>query len=404
MIFIKNISMGRRSRGLFGATTLTLLLALPPAADANQTDWEQARERLQEVQREIEEVRDELEKARGQRGALEAQLRETERAVSRASRDLAESEADLEKTRARLRTLETRAREEEARLESHREALALQLRRAHQAGQQDQLKLILNQEDPARLERMLTYYRHFNEARGERIREAREALADLARTRQALDQVRVEQARQRSARQRLQTELESRREERSEALAALQADIDAAGHTLTQLESDQQALEELLQSLDEALSDIPDESLMDEAFADHRGQLPYPIRGEIRHSFGTARASGTGQRWRGVVIAAGRGDAVKAVHHGRVAFADWMRGFGMLLIVDHGDGYMTLYGHNESLHKSAGDWVRKGDIIARAGDSGTDEAPGVYFEIRHDGQPVNPARWCDSNERMVGSR
>lgn len=404
MIFIKNISMGGRKEGVFGAIALTVLLALPHAASSNQTDWEQARERLQEVQREIEQVRDGLEKARGARGTLEAQLRESERAVSQASRDLAQSEAHLEDTRARLRTLETRALEEEARLEAHREGLALQLRRAYQAGRQDQLKLILNQEDPARLERMLTYYRHFNDARGEHIREAREALADLERTRRALDQVRVEQARQRSARQRLQGELESRREQRAEALAALQADIDAAGQTLTQLESDQEALEALLESLDAALSDIPDESLMDEAFAEHRGQLPYPVPGEIRHGFGTARASDTGQRWRGMVIAAERGDPVRAIHHGRVAFADWMRGFGMLLIIDHGDGYMTLYGHNESLHKSPGDWVRQGDIVAHAGDSGADQAPGVYFEIRHDGQPVNPARWCDSNQRMVGSR
>lgn len=404
MIFIKNISMGDRSESLFRAITFTALLALSPAASADGTDWEQARERLQEVQQEIEQVRDELEKARGKRGTLEAQLRETERAVSRTSRDLTQSEADLEKTRSRLRTLEARARKEEARLEAHREGLALQLRHAYQAGQQDQLKLILNQEDPARLERMLTYYRHFNAARSERIREAREALADLARTQQALDEVRVDQARQRSARQRLQNELERRREERAGALAALQADIDAAGQTLTQLESDQQALEDLIESLDAALSDIPDESLMDEAFADHRGQLPYPVPGEIRHGFGTTRASDTGQRWRGLVITAERGDPVRAIHHGRVAFADWMRGFGMLLIVDHGDGYMTLYGHNESLLKSPGDWVRQGDTIAHAGDSGADQTPGVYFEIRHEGQPVNPARWCDSNQRMVGSR
>ncbi|MCG5514697.1 MULTISPECIES: murein hydrolase activator EnvC [unclassified Ectothiorhodospira] len=396
--------MGDRSEGLFRAITFTALLALSPAASADGTDWEQARERLQEVQQEIEQVRDELEKARGKRGTLEAQLRETERAVSRTSRDLTQSEADLEKTRSRLRTLEARARKEEARLEAHREGLALQLRHAYQAGQQDQLKLILNQEDPARLERMLTYYRHFNAARSERIREAREALADLAHTRQALDEVRVDQARQRSARQRLQNELERRREERAGALAALQADIDAAGQTLTQLESDQQALEDLIESLDAALSDIPDESLMDEAFADHRGQLPYPVPGEIRHGFGTTRASDTGQRWRGLVITAERGDPVRAIHHGRVAFADWMRGFGMLLIVDHGDGYMTLYGHNESLLKSPGDWVRQGDAIAHAGDSGADQTPGVYFEIRHEGQPVNPARWCDSNQRMVGSR
>ncbi|EHQ51301.1 peptidase M23 [Ectothiorhodospira sp. PHS-1] len=379
------------------------LLGLPAPLPAG-TEREEAVRRLEQVQRQIQQVRGRIEAARGEQGRLEAQLRETERAMGRTARDLATSEAALKTTETRLRELERRQRDEMARLETHRTALATQLRSAYQTGRQDHLKLLLNQEDPARVGRMLIYYEHYNLARHARIEAATQALAALNETRHQLDLTRLQQTEQRRTLLAHQEQLERQRRERGQVLEKLRREIAQAGTSLSRLQTDQESLEELLKTLDRVLSDIPDDALPNQAFADRRGTLPFPVQGEIIHRFGSTRDSGTGRRWQGLVIGAREGEPVKAIHHGRVAFADWMRGFGMLLIVDHGGGYMTLYGHNQALYKSPGDWVQAGDLIARVGDSGGSERTGLYFEIRHKGNPVNPSQWCDSKLPVVGSR
>lgn len=379
------------------------LLGLPSHLPAG-TEREEAVRRLEQVQRQIQQVRGRLEAARGEQGRLEAQLREMERAMAQTARDLATSEEALKTTEARLRELERRQRDEMARLEAHRTALATQLRSAYQAGRQDHLKLLLNQEDPARVGRMLVYYEHYNRARHARIEAATQALAALAETRHQLDLTRLQQTEQRRTLLAHQDQLERQRRERAQVLEKLRREIAQAGTSLSRLQTDQESLEELLKTLDRVLSDIPDDALPNQAFADRHGKLPFPVQGEVIHRFGSTRDSGTGRRWQGLVIGAREGEPVKAIHHGRVAFADWMRGFGMLLIIDHGGGYMTLYGHNQALYKSPGDWVQAGDLIARVGDSGGSERAGLYFEIRHKGSPVNPSQWCDSKLPVVGSR
>ena len=138
--------------------------------------------------------------------------------------------------------------------------------------------------------------------------------------------------------------------------------------------------------------DIAHDIADSEPFEDMRGRLPWPVNGDLLASFGSVRG-GSGLPRQGALIAAATGQPVRAVHRGRVAYADWLRGFGLLLIVDHGDGFMSLYGHNETLVRDTGDWVESAEIIATAGDSGGYAEPSLYFEIRRDGKPVDPGRW-----------
>ncbi len=180
--------------------------------------------------------------------------------------------------------------------------------------------------------------------------------------------------------------------QRSQVLSRLIRDLKDQGRRLDRLQSDERDLKALIDGLEQALADIPVEQPLEVAFSGRRGRLPWPARGRIVKRFGSPRLGGI--VWDGVMISAPKGQEVRAIHHGRVAFADWFRGFGLLLILDHGDGYMTLYGHNQSLFKEAGDWVEENEPIALVGSSGGRQQAGVYFGIRHQGRAVNPVRWC----------
>ena len=184
------------------------------------------------------------------------------------------------------------------------------------------------------------------------------------------------------------------KEQKQLALDNIRKSIATEGQQLSQLRKDEDALKKILKSLTDLLSDIPGSVASVKYFAQNKGKLPWPSSGRIATRFGTARGE-SGKRWSGVIIGAQRGSDVIAVARGRVAFSDWLRGYGLLLIMDHGDGYMSLYGHNESVYKDTGEWVEPGEVIASVGDSGGQNRPGLYFEIRHDGKPVNPVKWCD---------
>ena len=187
--------------------------------------------------------------------------------------------------------------------------------------------------------------------------------------------------------------MEASRKERKKVVRSLKAEIKSKGQQLDGLLADEQELKSLLQALTEALSDIPAAPGDHKPFAKLKGKLKWPTSGRRLKAYGESRRIGS-LRWQGVVIAGKEGQEVKAVSHGRVAYADWLRGYGLLLIIDHGDGYMTLYGHNQSLFREVGDWVEKGEVIAAVGNSGGIDNHALYFEIRKDGKPTDPIRWC----------
>ena len=173
-------------------------------------------------------------------------------------------------------------------------------------------------------------------------------------------------------------------------------------NTLSSLEGSRARIENLLKSLGELLADIPGNPSENQPFAAQKGKLPWPAKGSFLSKFGQSKNQGD-LKWNGVLIKANFGTPVQVISHGRVAFSDWLQGFGFITIIDHSDGYMSLYGNSESLFKQTGDWVSAGDVIATAGDSGGQPQSGVYFEIRSRGKPVNPAKWCNSKATHAAS-
>ncbi len=376
------------------AIGILLLLAAgnAAAAPADQELADKERE-LQQLRTRIAELRSELESARGERDSLADALAASERAIGRMVRQIHELTGEIEAEQQRLAELEAQRQARQRQLEGQRRALAAQLRAAHAMGRQERIKILLNQQDPELVSRMLVYYEYLNRARVRDIREIRSGLEELQRLRRQIgDQKRRLSGSRQRQRQEMQALTRSQRE-RERLLADLETAIAARGEDLGALERDQQQLEAFLQKLQQMLDQLPLENLGDAPFSELQGQLAWPVQGRLAVKFGSPRRPGT-RRWDGVLIDAGEGSEVRAVYHGRVAFADWLRGLGLLLIIDHGNGYMTLYGQNQSLFKETGDWVAPGELVGLAGRSGGQATAGVYFGIRHQGKPVDPRAWC----------
>lgn len=353
-------------------------------ADKNR-ELEQVRERMKSIQRSLGGLESQKNSLAGQLGDIEQKygqlvksLRELEGRAQTQSRQMAE----LQRRKHLLRDVV---------LKQNR-ALAGQTRAAYAAGRQEWLKLALNQEDPARASRVLTYYAYLNRARFSQLQTIQK---DLSQARRLENELLAESERLIATRKELRSEqagLEDARHQRRELLARLEREFKDKNVQLKQLQEDAQRLQGLIASLQQAVEDIPVAVPPGgRSFAASRGQLGWPVKGELLKNFGDPRMSG---RWDGVLIGAQEGAPVRAVSQGRVAFSDWLRGYGLLTIIDHGDGYMSLYAFNQSLYKNVGEWVSAGDVIASVGASGGQGEPGLYFGIRERGRPINPLLWC----------
>jgi septal ring factor EnvC (AmiA/AmiB activator) len=358
--------------------------AAHPEADAKKTE-----EQLQAVKSEIERITREVSTEQVERDRLTRELRSAELSVGKARQNLSDVRRERAEGAARRAALAAEKRAREAELTQNRAALAGQMRAAYLIGRQEPLKLLLTQKDPALAGRMFAYYSYFGRARAgqiKRIEDDVQRLAELDTQLEAEDQKLAEL----EARQRAQLNgLEQARAQRTHVLASLEAQSHSRAQSLERLRSQQAGLEKLLRELRAAMARFPVEG--NDAFARLRGKLAWPVSGRLVARFGEARAGGV--RWDGVLVATERGAPVKAVCQGRVIYADWLPGLGLLAIVDHGDGYLSLYGHNERLYKAAGESVAAGDAIAAAGDSGGSPRPELYFEIRKGGKPVDPRPW-----------
>jgi septal ring factor EnvC (AmiA/AmiB activator) len=365
-----------------------LICALP----AGSAETAATQQQLDALRDRIEQARQAMVAKRGEKSALERQLQETEQRVGRATQQLREIDTGLAAQGERLGQLRARQAELQASLQSQRDALARQIRAAYAMGRQERLKLLLNQQQPEVVSRMMAYYDYLGRARAARMAAIRSDIDRLQETAEAIRREETELARLRARQQDELAVLQESQASRREVLSRLNREIADQGQALSRLQADARELTELLGSLQKALADIPVPTTEQVRFDQRRGHLPWPAGGAISHRFGAPRLGSL--VWDGVMIAAPEGNEVRAVHHGRVAYADWLRGFGLLLIVDHGDGYMTLYGHNQSLFKELGDWVDEDEPIALVGSSGGREQSGVYFGIRYQGRAVDPARWC----------
>lgn len=365
-----------------------LLLAGSPASAA-EDPLPQAQ--LEQVRNAITQIQDWLGSAASDRSELEAALRASNSAIAVNEAAIASNEARLAGLSQQGLDLDTRSNALEGTLASQQDLIRQALRASHASGRESYLKLLLMQEDPSRSARMLRYYADFNQARLRSIRQYRVTLDELAATRSALESTRValDETQQQLTAQQEQLLAETAR--RQALLEELQIEIASRSGELAQLTADQQRLEALLQQIEDAIASIPAPEQLT-PFSRARGQLPLPVEGEPLNRFGAAYSDGNLHR-QGIVLAAAEGSAVRAVHPGRVVFSDWLRGSGLLVVVDHGEGYMSLYANNGSLIKRSGDWVNRGEALATAGSDGGMARPGIYFEIRLNGQAQDPAAW-----------
>jgi len=348
-------------------------------------------EKLRQVQARIKAVQKTLEDLELKKNSAMAQLRDSERLYGEISVVLAELVQDVREHETELVDIGLRRDKAKASILDQKIVLVKQIRAAHAMGRQQRVKLLLNQEDPIKLSRLMMYYDYLNGARLSQVGAFENALNILRISETELLQRSESLKRLREDKEVELKSLTRQRTVREKLLAKLDAEYMDRSTELDQLRTDEKRLQKLLRSIERAIVDVPFDSGKAQPFGKKRGKLNWPVKGKLLKRFGNRRVSG---RWEGVLIGAKEGTQVRAVSQGRVVYADWLRGYGLLIILDHGRGYMTLYAFNESLYKEVGDKVATGDEIATVGRSGGRARSGLYFEIRKKGKPVNPIKWC----------
>ena len=346
---------------------------------------------LKAVQARMKALQQRLSRQSAEKDRVSRDLKRVETDIGEASRRLATLVKERQGLGERQRQLETQTRASHERLAGQKAALAQQLRMSYMAGGQENLQLLLNQDSPAELGRMMIYYDYLNRARTARVEAVRSELQGLQRLRQKTQTLLNETAQLEARQKQTLGELETARADRQAVVARLAEDLRSGDSELRQLKTQEQNLQQLVEELREFLKEFPADS--EQRFSAMRGQLAWPVKGRLLRDFGQPRAGSF--TWKGVLVGASQGDPVRAVYHGRVVFSDWLAGMGLLVVIDHGQGFMSLYGHNEALLAEAGDWVEPGERIALVGDSGGMAQSALYFEIRRGGVPENPRRWIN---------
>ena len=381
--------LGPHGRWLSLALLFALLLFTLSRASAQDSNPAKAEAELKAVRTQIDKVRAEMQRDAGRRDKLTREIEESEKTVGAARDALEKLRRERAEHTARRAELAAERAREEAELARDRGALAGQIRAAHMIGQQEPIKLLLNQRDPGRPAACWSTT-STSDARAParsppstRISPGSPSSTRSSRCR------RSGSPRSRSSNRESSSRLQSARERRGRALVSLEAESKNRARELERLKEQQGGLEKLVRELRRALERIdkfPTDSK--DAFAKLRGKLAWPVAGKLVAAYGQTRAGGV--KWDGMLVTGAQGAPVRAVYHGRVVYADWLSGLGLLTIIDHGDGYLSLYGHNERLYKEVGERVTAGDTIATLGDSGGRPRPELYFEIRKAGRPVDP--------------
>lgn len=384
-------------RNLRLALLLFLAFCIGPVFGAE--DSEAAAQELAAVSSAIEEIQSWIDEAKSTQSNETENLERAEVEISQLLQSTEAIEVQVEQTTAEIAALDRQAAQLNDEKATQSALLEQTIRAAYLSGNQSAIELLLNQDDISESARMLYYHRLFTEAQLESIAEFQATLDELA----ALNRLQESKATELAVEQiELRQELESLEQSqlrREAALAQLRLDIAARSGELEQFEIDQSQLQELIEEIERAVADIP-AAMRRSPFGERRGRLALPVTGQITQDYGSRYGDGDLRR-QGVTIAVSEGTPVQAIHPGRVVFSDWLRGTGLLVIIDHGEGFMSLYGGNQALSKQAGDWVNAGDIISTSGlgnalvrgqDSGQ-ARPGLYFEIRHHGTAQNPADW-----------
>lgn len=296
-----------------------------------------------------------------------------------------------------LKQLNRQRKKLRASQQSQKERIAEQVSAHYKMGQEPFLKLLLSEQDPHKLARLSRYYGYFNHARIQQIKAYQADIVALQEIEQDIEKERdaLSQKQQKLADRHL--ELSKKTSQRKTLISKLNDKIKTGNVRLESLDADQKRLETLLNSLAKTTADLAATGLS-QPFPKARGTLPWPTEGRITRRFGSIQKPSK-LRWKGVTLASREGTPVRSIHHGRVIFSDWLRGHGLVLVIEHNQHYLSIYAHNQTLLKDVGDWVTSGEWIATVGTTGGHEEPALYFEIRKDGNPLNPELWCSSSRR-----
>lgn len=351
------------------------------------SDLEQRRSDLKVLQSQISKQTSDLKNTTKQREKLISLLKKDEKAIASAARKANETKNSLSKTDKKLAELDKRQKKLDTLKQTQQQTLANQLASAYLAGNHDYSKMLLNQQSPASIERLLAYYQYLNNARMASINELKQTIEEL-------NDIQIEQIAQKTQlnklilnQQQQAKQLNQEQSQRQKTLTQLQRTLNSSGAKLEQLQIEEASLKHVV---DQAIMAMKSNPKMQGLSSSRK--LKWPTKGRIKSGFGSRRSGQV--KWKGVTLSAPEGQKIAAIAAGKVIYADWLRGFGMVLVVDHGKGYMSLYGHAQTLLKNPGDSVNKGESIALVGRSGGQTEPGLYFEVRHKGQAVDPARYC----------
>jgi len=375
---------------LAGATIAT---AVPTGAYGSQPDSRQAAAKLRKLKHEIARLKAQEASELKHKQHVQSELADLEKHIGSLSRELGKlshREKALGHRRDKLarKTAQSRKAADQA-----RDELATALRSAFVLGREPRLKLLLEGDQPATAARLLAYYGYYSRARSQQLKTLTATLARYHKLQSDLADTSRELKHTEKARRDSLADLKQTRKHRQAVVAKLAHDIADKKARAKALSRSARRLEHVIHSVTSDLSDVPSKMLDDVNFGKLRGRLPWPVSGHMADRFGSARAGGE-LKWEAVRIAAPAGTRVHAIAYGRIAYAGWLPYYGLVLMIDHGDGYLTVYGHNEALYKQVGDWVKSGDVIATVGTSGGQDKPVLYFQIRHGQHPLNPARWC----------
>ena len=358
------------------------------SANATGADLSKRQSELKSIQTQISAQQNDLKNTSKQREKLITLLKKDEQAIARAAQRVNETQLSLKSITTQLTELEKQQTSLHKSKIGQQKTLSKQLSSAYLAGNHDYSKMMLNQQNPSTVERMLVYYQYLNNARIKAINELKATSEQLVKVQneqikkqQQLNAVIVDQRQQAK-------QLANEQNQRQQTLTQIQRTLSDKGAQLEQLQIEEASLKRIVEQAVATAKSNPSMNGLD----NQKGKLKWPTKGRVSERFGSSRS---GQiKWKGAVLTAPEGQNIKAIAAGKVIYADWLRGFGMVMVVDHGKGYMSLYGHAQTLFKSAGDNVNSGESIALVGRSGGQTEPSLYFEIRHKGQAVDPARYC----------
>ncbi|MGL4317251.1 MAG: murein hydrolase activator EnvC family protein [Pseudomonas sp.] len=410
---------------MFRALALILLTAL--LAPAHADEKADAQKQLEAARADVAELKKLLEQLQKEKTGVQKDLKRTETEMGTLEKQVKGLQQEMNKSEQELQRLDQEKKKlQQSRLEQQR-LIGIQARAAYQGGQQEPLRLLLNQQQPEKFSRTLTYYDYLGKARLEQLAAFNETIRQLANIEADIANQQNQLLEQKSALDGRREQLAGVRKERQQALAKLNKEFAARDQKLKARQQEQAELTQVLKTIEETLARQAREAaeaqrlaaLQEQEarnpdskplplgpavsssgatyggpFAKAKGKLPWPVDGRLVARYGSPRGGDERAKWDGVLIGASAGSQVHAVHGGRVVFADWLRGAGLLVILDHGNGYLSLYGHNQSLLKDAGDIVKAGDAIATVGTSGGQDTPALYFAIRQQGRASDPAQWC----------